>query len=244
MGEGIGPVQVMRNTLSLNRGDGTYAEIAQFSGVQASEWTWGVSFCDVDLDGYEDLLIANGHGRDLANSDALAEMDRLPKAVDPRERLKTLHLFPPLSLPHLAFRNRGDLTFEEVSHAWGFDVVGVANGMVLGDLDNDGDMDVVINNLNGPALAAAQRQCGAAVGGAVAGERGEHAGDWGEDPGDGGPVVQSQEVISGGRYLSGDDPLRVFAAGSVSQPADVGSALAEREAFCGYQCSGQFPLHR
>ena len=173
MGEGIGPLQVMRNTLSLNRGDGTYAEIAQFSGVQASEWTWGVSFCDVDLDGYEDLLIANGHGRDLANSDALAEMDRLPKAVEPRERLKTLHLFPPLSLPHLAFRNRGDLTFEEVSHAWGFDVVGVANGMALGDMDRDGDLDVVVNNLNGGAGDVAQRQCGAAGGSAVARARGK-----------------------------------------------------------------------
>ena len=69
----------MRNTSSLNRGDGTYAEIAQYSGVQASEWTWGLVFCDVDLDGYEDFLIANGHGRDLANSDALAEMIGCPK---------------------------------------------------------------------------------------------------------------------------------------------------------------------
>ena len=109
LGEGTRPVQVMRNTLSLNRGDGTYAEIAQYSGVQASEWSWGLLFCDVDLDGYEDLLIANGHGRDLANSDTLAEIDRLPKAVDPSERLKTLHLFPPLNVPHLAFRKLDQL---------------------------------------------------------------------------------------------------------------------------------------
>ena len=216
IGESINPVQVMRNTLSLNRGDGTYAEIAQFSGVQASEWTWGVAFCDVDLDGYEDLLIANGHGRDLANSDALAAMDQLPKAVDPRERLKTLHLFPPLSLPHLAFRNRGDLTFEEVSHTWGFDVVGVANGLALADLDGDGDLDVVINNLNGGAELLRNDAVAPRVAVRLRGSGGNSQGIGAKIKVTGGPVAQSQEVISGGRYLSGDDPMRVFAAGSVT----------------------------
>ena len=215
-GEGRSPVQVMRNTLSLNRGDGTYAEIAQFSGVQASEWTWGVVFCDVDLDGYEDLLIANGHGRDLANSDALAEMDRRPKAVEPAARLKTLHLFPSLALPHVAFRNRGDLTFDEVSHAWGFDVTGVANGMILADLDNDGDLDVVMNNLNGPPLLLRNDSVAPRVAVRLKGSGGNTQGVGAKIKVTGGPVAQSQEVISGGRYLSGDDPLRVFAAGAAT----------------------------
>ena len=213
MGEGTRPVQVMRNTLSLNRGDGTYAEIAQYSGVQASEWSWGLLFCDVDLDGYEDLLIANGHGRDLANSDALSEMDRLPKAIDPSERLKTLHLFPPLTVPHLAFRNRGDLTFEDMSHAWGFDVVGTANGMIVADLDNDGDLDVVINNLNGPPVLLRNDTSAPRVAVRLKGERGNTQGIGAKIKVTGGPVPQSQEVICGGRYLSGADPLRVFAAG-------------------------------
>ena len=216
MGDWTRPVQVMRNTLSLNRGDGTYAEIAQFSGVQASEWSWGLLFCDVDLDGYEDLLIANGHGRDLANSDSLAELDRLPKAVDPRERLKTLHLFPPLNVPHLAFRNRGDLTFEDMSHAWGFDVVGTANGMIVADLDNDGGLDVVLNNLNGPPVLLRNNASAPRLAVRLKGERGNTQGIGAKIKVTGGPVPQSQEVICGGRYLSSADPLRVFAAGSAT----------------------------
>ncbi|MEN9674655.1 MAG: hypothetical protein RIS76_551, partial [Verrucomicrobiota bacterium] len=144
-------VQVMRNVLLMNRGDGTYAEAAAISGVEASEWTWGCLFLDVDLDGFEDLLIANGHSRDLANSDSLAALDRLPPARNAQERRSALALFPPLPLRHLAFRNEGGAGFREVGREWGFDVKGVSNGMGCGDLDNDGDLDVVLNNLNGEA---------------------------------------------------------------------------------------------
>ncbi len=213
IGEGLERVQVMRNTLSLNRGDGTYADIASFSGLHATDWTWGVLFCDVDLDGFEDVLIANGHRRDLANSDALAAIDRLPKAVDPRERAKTLGLFPPLSLPHLAFRNRGDLTFEEVSQAWGFDVTGTANGMALADLDNDGDLDVVINHLEGPAALLRNDSAAPRVAIRLRGEGPNPQGIGARVMLSGGAVPQSQEVICGGHYLSASDPMLVFAAG-------------------------------
>lgn len=216
LGESPVRAQVMRNTLSLNRGDGTYAEIAQLSGVQASEWTWGLVFLDVDLDGFEDLLIANGHARDLANSDALAAIDRLPKAVDPRERLKTLHLFPPLPLPHVAYRNRGDLTFEEVSRAWGFDVVGTANGLTLADLDNDGDLDVALNNLNGPAALLRNDSVAPRLAVRLKGRAGNTQGIGARLKLLGGPVAQSQEIISGGRYLSGAEATRTFAAGTAT----------------------------
>jgi hypothetical protein len=219
VGEGLDRVQVMRNTLSLNRGDGTYAEIAPFSGLAASEWTWGVLFCDVDLDGYEDVLIANGHRRDLANSDALAAIDRLPKAIDPRAREKTLALFPPLNLPHLAFRNRGDLTFEEVSRQWGFDVVGAANGMALADLDNDGDMDVIINQLEGPSVLLRNDTSAPRVAVRLRGENSNTQGIGARLTLTGGPVSQSQEVICGGHYLSASETLRVFAAGTTANMA-------------------------
>jgi hypothetical protein len=82
-------VQVMRNTLAMNRGDGTFTEAAFMYGVDSTDWTWSCLFLDVDLDGYEDLLIANGHSRDLANSDSLAALDRLPPARDAKDRLKS-----------------------------------------------------------------------------------------------------------------------------------------------------------
>ncbi|MBX3732824.1 MAG: VCBS repeat-containing protein, partial [Verrucomicrobiae bacterium] len=107
-------VQVMRNTLALGRGDGTYAEAAFLAGVSASEWSWGCLFLDVDLDGYEDLLIANGHSRDLANSDSLAALDRRPPARDALDRLESLTLFPALATANVAYRNVGGEGFEEV----------------------------------------------------------------------------------------------------------------------------------
>jgi hypothetical protein len=215
-GDTEGRLQVMRNTLSLNRGDGTYAEIAAFAGLEASEWTWGLAFCDVDLDGFEDLLVANGHGRDVANSDALAAIDARPKGVTVAERMATHDLFPPLPLPHLAFRNRGDLTFEDASRAWGFEVVGAANGLALADLDNDGDQDVVFNHLNGPVVLLRNDAPAPRIAVRLRGARGLTQGTGAKILVHGGPVPQSQEVLAGGRYLSGDDPIRVFAVGAAS----------------------------
>lgn len=123
-------VQVMRNTLAWNRGDGTYAEVAAYAGVSASEWTWGLAFADVDLDGFEDSPIANGHGRDVANSDALAEVDARPKGVNPMERSKTHGLFPPprrcrispsatgAILPSRKWGTRGGSTWRARRTAW------------------------------------------------------------------------------------------------------------------------------
>ena len=206
-------IQVMRNTLQWNRGDGTFSEIAAASGLMASEWSWGCVFIDVDLDGYEDLLIANGHSRDLANSDSLAAMDRLPPATDPASRERSLDIFPPMPLPHLAFRNQHNKTFQDVSSSWGFDLSSAATGMAMADLDNDGDLDVVINNLNSGATVLRNEGSGRRVAVRLKGQWGNTQGIGAKLKLIGGPVEQTQEVISGGRYLSGADPLRVFAAG-------------------------------
>ncbi|MBM3848043.1 MAG: VCBS repeat-containing protein, partial [Verrucomicrobia bacterium] len=143
--------QVMRNTLLLNRGDNTFAEIGQFSGVHASDWTWGVTFLDVDLDGYEDLLIANGHSLDLADSDSVAVLNQIKDPNDPRRRTRIHEVFKPLHVAKNAFRNRGDLMFQEMGEQWNFNEASAANGMALADLDNDGDLDVVLNNFDAPA---------------------------------------------------------------------------------------------
>jgi len=207
--------QVKRNTLFLNRGDMTFAEIAQLSGLQASGWSWNSIFLDVDLDGFEDLLIATGHPHDATDSDALRRFDEARK--NSSERIaESMSIFPHLSLPKVAFRNRGDLTFEEVGTAWGFNSVGVSQGMALADLDNDGDLDVVVNNLNGGAELLRNDSVAARVAVRLKGSGGNTQGIGAKIKVTGGPVAQSQEVISGGRYLSGDDPLRVFAVGALT----------------------------
>lgn len=205
--------QVSRNTLFLNRGKGTYSEIANQSGVEASGWSWGVVFLDVDLDGYEDILITNGHGHNVTDSDAL---DRLSKILQPssiRGKVELLREFGPLKMKNVAFRNRGDLTFEDAGQEWGWDHEGISHGMALGDLDLDGDQDIVVNNYNEAAkiyrnLSQAPRVAvqlkGPAKNTSGIGTRIEVKFD-GED------TAQSQVMIAGGRYLSSDMPVRTFA---------------------------------
>ena len=212
-GEITNVTQVMRNTLFLNLGDGGYAEIAQYSGVQASDWTWGAAFLDVDLDGYEDLLIANGHARDHLNSDVQARLAPAGPPQDAAAREALFGLIPTLAVPKRAFRNRGDLTFEDRSTAWGFDWIGISNGMALADLDNDGDLDVVLNNLNSGALIMRNDTTAPRIGIRLRGRPPNTAGIGAKIRVRGGPVPQSQEVFSAGRYLSCDDSMRVFAGG-------------------------------
>jgi enediyne biosynthesis protein E4 len=214
--------QVARNTLFLNRGDGTYAEIAQLSGVDASEWSWTPVFLDVDLDGYEDLLVSNGFERDNANVDVLNEIERR-KGQGKLSAIEQLHLrkmFPPLRTANLAFRNERNLTFSECSSKWGFDLAAVSQGMTLADFDRDGDLDVVINNFNGPAALLRNNSSAARIAVRLQGDK-NTAGIGTKIRVLGGPVPQSQEVIAGGRYLSSDEPLRVFAAGSLTNTLTV-----------------------
>lgn len=205
--------EVARNTLFLNRGDGTFAEIAQLSGLASTEWSWSVVFLDVDLDGYEDLLVANGNTRDVQDADALQQIALVRDNESPETRLKR---FPPLATENLALRNRGDLTFEDASARWGFNLKGVSQGMALGDLDNDGDLDVVLNNLNSAAALYRNEAGPPRVAVRLQGNPPNRRGIGAKIRVSGGPVPQSQEMMCGGRYLSCDDTMRVFAAGTVS----------------------------
>ncbi|MBI2926268.1 MAG: CRTAC1 family protein, partial [Verrucomicrobia bacterium] len=210
--------QYMRNTLFLNRGDGTYAEIAQAAGLQASEWSWTPVFLDVDLDGFEDLLVCNGHLRDAQNLDVTRRIAAIKagQKLSRLEKLKLEQMFPRLETPNCAFRNSGNLTFEEVGAEWGFDLTGISQGMALADLDNDGDLDVVLNNLNAPAALLRNDSPAPRVVVRLRGVPPNTRGIGARIKVTGGPVPQSQEMICGGRYLSCDDTLRVFAAGALT----------------------------
>ncbi len=211
--------QYSRNMVFLNRGDGTYAEIAQYCGLEASEWSWTPIFLDVDLDGYEDLLIANGFVRDNMNVDAMGAAQRAGNALrgSADATVQTRRLFPRLATANLAFRNLGGLKFKETSHQWGFDTQAISQGMCLADLDNDGDMDVVINNFDGVAGLYRNDSAKPRVAVTLKGQPPNTHGIGSKIRVYDGPVpVQSQAIISGGRYLSCDQAMRVFAAGSLT----------------------------
>ncbi len=211
-----------RNTLLLARGDGTYAETAQFAGIQASEWSWTPIFLDVDLDGFEDLLIANGFERDGMNVDIAAQIkaEKTSRRMTPIEQLSLRARYPKLATPNVAFRNLGNGRFTDASSAWHFDLSAVSQGMALADLDNDGDMDVVINNLNGPAFILRNTTSSPRIAVRLRGMPPNTRGIGARVMVRGGPVAQSQEIVAGGRYQSSDDAMRVFAA-AAGKPATI-----------------------
>jgi enediyne biosynthesis protein E4 len=204
-------VQFQRNTLQMGRGDGTFSQVSEMAGVDASEWSWGSAFLDVDLDGWEDLLIANGHGRDMQDADALEEIVRMRGRMSWTEAKLT---YPGLETPNVAFRNRGDGTFEEVGFLWNWGVEDdVSQGIAYADLDLDGDLDMVVNRLGSVARMLENVTTAPRVSVSLRGAAGNTHGI-------GAQVVlvspglprQSKEVTAGGLYLSGAGTSVSFAA--------------------------------
>jgi enediyne biosynthesis protein E4 len=141
--------QYMRNALFVNTGAGRMLEAACLTGLDATDWTWSVRFEDLDNDGRLDVHFTNGMVRDLQDGDLLARMQSRESMA---ERIAIMKASPPLAEQHLAFRNLGDLHFENVSSAWGLDQVGVGSGAAFGDLDGDGDLDIVYASQNGNVI--------------------------------------------------------------------------------------------
>jgi hypothetical protein len=157
--------QYMFNMLHLNNGNETFSEIAQYAGVGATDWSWSVLLADFDNDGLKDVHISNGLMRDIRDNDAARTFPKYidrhvqkflsenPDAgdismwdiVDLEEAMK---ISPSVKLQNYAYRNQGDLTFENVSDKWGLKERTFSNGSAYADLDNDGDIDLVINNIN------------------------------------------------------------------------------------------------
>ena len=148
--------QFMHNTLQLNKG-GKFKEIAFHSGVAASDWSWGALMFDADNDRYTDLLVCNGIFHDVINLDfmdffANDIMQQMVLSGKKEDVVAVIDKMPSTPLQNKFFKNIGEAKFEEVSTAWGLPEKTFSNGAAYGDLDNDGDYDLVINNVNQPAL--------------------------------------------------------------------------------------------
>lgn len=144
--------QYVRNTLQLNNGNGTFSEISYLAGVHETDWSWAPLFADFNNSGFKDLFITNGYRKDVTNLDFIVynrEIQMFGTEMANRElALEKLKKLPGAHLPNFMFRNTGTLEFENVSMDWGFDLPTYSNGAAFADLDNDGDLDLVINNID------------------------------------------------------------------------------------------------
>ncbi|MBA4166194.1 MAG: VCBS repeat-containing protein [Chitinophagaceae bacterium] len=144
--------QFSRNMLQLNNGNGTFSEIGRYAGVEATDWSWGALMTDLDNDGFKDIFISNGIYQDLTNGDYIqyiSDPQFMHSILTSKERnrklIAAMHSTP---ISNCAYRNNGNLTFADSAAAWGLDDKSFSNGAAYGDLDNDGDLDLVVNNVN------------------------------------------------------------------------------------------------
>jgi hypothetical protein len=203
--------QVQRNVLLVNRGDDTFAEAAHHAGIAASGWSWSVVFVDADLDGDEDLLIPNGHLHDVMDADTQRELQDM-LLEDWRQHLL---FYRRLRLRNVVFRNDRDLQFTDVGREWGFGAEeDITNSLAVGDLDGDGDPDVVANRMDRPALVLRNETTAPRVAVRLEGRTPNTRGIGALIRVLGGVVPEARkEVTAGGLYLSGSEAMHAFGTG-------------------------------
>jgi len=150
--------QYSQNCLHLNNKDRTFSEIAHYAGVAASDWSWGALMFDMDNDGWRDIYICNGIAKDVINQDFIdffadGIIQKMALTGKKEQLNEVLNKMPSQPLLNKCYRNTGpSLRFDDVGVQWGFDTPSFSNGAAYGDLDNDGDLDIVVNNVNQEAF--------------------------------------------------------------------------------------------
>lgn len=149
--------QFPRNVLQHNVGDSLFVEVGRFSGVSATDWSWGALIFDADNDGFKDLFVSNGIYKDLLDRDYLTYMANDQKVRQLLEQKgaaikELIDIMPSQAITNQLFRNKGEFEFENVSEQWGITQTSFSNGSAYGDLDNDGDLDLVVSNVNMPSF--------------------------------------------------------------------------------------------
>lgn len=143
--------QYMQNVLQVNNGNGTFGDVAELAGVAYTDWSWSPILADFDNDGYEDLFISNGMRKDVRNSDVVKKTMGIPLADLFANWEQYTDELPEEPIPNYCFHNQGDLSFADESEAWGLAKKGYSTGAAVADLDLDGDLDLVLNNVDEPA---------------------------------------------------------------------------------------------
>jgi len=150
--------QYARNTLQMNNGNGSFSEVGQLAGIDQTDWSWTTLFADFDNDGWQDLMITNGYRQDITNMDFATYSRQVSSSpigtskAKEDQMLAKLKELKEIKEHNFLYKNTGQFPFEDVSEKWGFDVPTYSNGAVYADMDQDGDLDILINNIDAPAF--------------------------------------------------------------------------------------------